>query len=131
MFRKTILIVDDEPIVTTTLVLIVNRFHEEFLAIGSNSVAEALTLDGEIHPDLVVLDVFMPDARGLRHANEMRDKYGCEILLMSGHGDAGTLVEEENRNNHVRPFEIIAKPIQPGELVKILREKFVRPNAHA
>jgi CheY-like chemotaxis protein len=58
MRHTTILVVDDEHIITDTMVMILNR---EFLAIGCYSAAEAIGIVRGILPDLVLLDVIMPN----------------------------------------------------------------------
>jgi DNA-binding response OmpR family regulator len=123
---STILVVDDEPIITQTLVLILNNFGHEFLAVGSTNAQEALAIVRGIHPDLVILDAVMPEVHGLEHAIEMREKYGCKVLMISGHGASASLFEELGRAGHA-PFEIMAKPIQPMELVEKIREMLRKP----
>lgn len=121
-----ILVVDDEPVITQTLVLILNRFSDEFFAIGSTNLADALKIVEGINPDLVLLDAIMPGARGLDHAIQMRDKSGCQVLMMSGQGVTATYLEEARRMGH-KSFEILAKPIHPNDLVDKIREVLRRP----
>jgi DNA-binding response OmpR family regulator len=120
MFRNTVLVVDDEPVIVETLVLILNKF-DDFVAFGSTNIKEALTIVRGIQPHLVLLDVMMPDVHGIEHAIEMRDQCGCKVLMMSGQGAAGQFIEEAVRAGHA-PFEILAKPIHPMELVEKIRE---------
>lgn len=121
MPRSLILVVDDEPVITETLVKIINSFDGEFLAIGSTEVTQALTLIRGIHPDLVMLDVVMPGAEGLAHAIEMRDTCGCTVLLMSGQSITSDLLEQLQRDDR-EPFEVVAKPVHPTELVDKIRD---------
>ena len=126
MAASIILVVDDEPVITKTLVLILNSFHGEFYAVGSTSIVEALTIVQGIHPDLVLLDAIMPGANGLDHAIQMRDKFGCKVLMMSGQGATAGYLDELNRSGDA-PFEIVAKPIHPNDLVARIREKLQSP----
>lgn len=125
MPASVILVVDDEPVITQTLVLILNSFKDEFFAIGTTSVHEALKIVEGIHPDLVLLDAIMPGAHGLDHALQMRDKSGCKILMMSGQGATANYLEETRLSGH-EPFEIMAKPIHPNDLVAKIREMLMR-----
>lgn len=125
MPASVILVVDDEPVITNTLVLILNSFKGEFYVVGSTNIAEALTIVQGIHPDLVLLDAIMPGANGLDHAVQMRDRFGCKVLMMSGQGATSVHLEELNRRGDA-PFEIVAKPIHPNELVSRLREILLR-----
>jgi DNA-binding response OmpR family regulator len=125
MPRSTILVVDDESVITQTIVLILNRFEDEFLGIGSTNVSEALTIVRAIHPDLVLLDAIMPGTNGLQHAIEMRENYGCNVLIVSGRADTADLLEDLNREGHER-FEVLAKPVHPNDLVAKIREMLQR-----
>jgi DNA-binding response OmpR family regulator len=121
-----ILVVDDEPVITKTLVLILNSLRGEFYAIGSTNLAEALTIVKGVHPDLVLLDVIMPGARGLEHALHMRDKSNCKVLIMSGEGATATYLDDSNRLGH-EPFDIVAKPVHPNDLIAKIREILQQP----
>lgn len=121
MPASVILVVDDEPIIVNTLVLVLNRTPEEFLAIGATNIAEALKLVHGIRPDLVLLDTMMPGVQGLQHAAEMRVKCGCKVLMMSGHTGTGGLIDAWNRAGN-EPFDIVAKPIHPLALISKIRE---------
>jgi DNA-binding response OmpR family regulator len=126
MPASVILVVDDEPVITRTLVLILNSFRDQFFAIGTTSIVDALKIVEGIHPDLVLLDAIMPGARGLDHALQMRDKSGCNVLMMSGQGATSTYIEESRLQGH-EPFEILAKPIHPNDLIQKIREILQRP----
>jgi DNA-binding response OmpR family regulator len=121
MPSSLILVVDDEPVITQTLVTILNKFGDEFIAIGSTRIAEALTIVRGIHPDLVLLDAVMPGSTGLDQALEMREKYGCKVLMMSGQIATGELLDKLIRGGH-EPLEILAKPVHPMELITKIRE---------
>jgi len=126
MAASVILVVDDEPVITKTLVLILNSFKDEFYAIGSTDIGEALTIVQGIHPDLVLLDAIMPRAIGLDHAVYMREKAGCKVLMMSGQGATAGYLDELNRQGGA-PFEILAKPVHPNDLISRIREMLQRP----
>lgn len=121
MPASIILVVDDEPVITRTLVLILNNLKDEFFAIGSTNVNEALKIVEGIRPDLVLLDAIMPGARGLEQALRMRDQLGCKVLMMSGQGATANLLDDSIRGGN-EPFEILAKPIHPNDLIAKIRE---------
>jgi DNA-binding response OmpR family regulator len=108
-------------------VLILNSFGQEFFAIGSINAQEALAIVQGIHPDLVILDAVMPGVQGLEHAIEMRDSFGCKVLMISGQGATASFLED-SRSGH-ESFEILAKPIHPMTLVEKIREMLQKPSS--
>jgi len=126
MAASIILVVDDEPVITQTLVLILNSFRDEFFAIGTTNVADALKIVEGIHPDMVLLDAIMPGTQGLDHAVQLRDKSGCKVLMMSGQGATANYLEESRLQGH-KPFEVLAKPVHPNDLIEKIREVLLRP----
>lgn len=118
---KTVLIVDDEPLVANTLAAILNLYVGEFVAVAATTVLDALAIIRGIMPDLVLLDVMLPGVEGLEHALKIRDECGCNVLLMSGAGGTATLLESLVQRG-IATFEIVPKPIPPRELITKLRE---------
>jgi DNA-binding response OmpR family regulator len=121
-----ILVVDHEEILVDTLVLILNSSQQEFLGVGSTNVVEALDIVRGIHPDLVLLDGTMPGTHSLDHAEEMREKWGCKILFMSGGAGVSRFLKEANQKNS-EPLEIVTKPLYAAELFEKIREMLRRP----
>lgn len=118
--RKIVFVVDDQPLIADTIALILNRVGEEFIAISCHSAAEAIITAEGIKPDLVLLDVRMPGVEGLEHAIALRDGLGCQVLLMSGAMETGSLLETIAAAG-ARPFSVVPKPIAPPELIKEIR----------
>lgn len=123
---RIVLVVDDEPNITRTLMLILNHSDLNVFAIGSTDLSDALGIVRGIRPDLVLLDVKMPGAVGLQHAVHMRDKCGCKVLLMSGQSSTGEEVEAYLAIGGV-PFELVAKPMHPADLMKKIQQMLNQP----
>lgn len=84
---RRVLIVDDVLDITSMLCDLVRLLgHEAFVA---NHGDEALELAGKIHPDLVLLDLGMPDPDGFEVARRLRAQPGgdlIQLIAMSGWG---------------------------------------------
>jgi len=108
-----IFIVDDEPVIASTLAAIL-RMHG-YTATFFTSPVEALAAAQSRTPDLLITDVVMPRMSGIDLAVRMRAQYpACKALLFSGHGAAFDLLREARAGGH--HFDLLLKPFLPAEL---------------
>lgn len=124
--RSTILVVDDDQHLADTCSLVLNRFRDEFVSFPAYDVRTALQILRGIRPDLVLLAAIMPDAEKLEHAITMRDVYGCNVLLMSGYPETTDLLDALSGEG-VEPFEILAKPTAPLDVIAKIRNVLSKP----
>lgn len=83
------LVVDDEPFLADTLVLILNRAG--FQASAAYSGIEAVEVAENLEPNLIISDIFMPYLSGIEAMIVIRGFLpACKILLFSGHTSATT-----------------------------------------
>ena len=116
----TILVVDDHRSIADTIVFILNALSGEFAAVAAYSGQQAVEMARSLLPDLVLLDVNLPDTIGLEHALAVRDQCGCKVLLMSGDSRTGEILLESDSGEGDR-FEILSKPMHPLELIDRVR----------
>lgn len=115
MSSGRILVVDDEADIRGLLEEILSEEGHEVEAAGS--AAEARELYQESEPDLVLLDIWMPDVDGitlLREWSDGEERRPCPVVMMSGHGTVETAVEA----TRLGAFDFIEKPVS---LAKLLR----------
>lgn len=88
----TVVIVDDHPIVRAGMRAILNAATEiEILGEGANGM-EALQLVANFHPDVLALDVQLPDINGLEVTRRLRESgTSTAILILTAHDDSQTL----------------------------------------
>src|SRR5262245_21842967 len=83
----TVLIVDDEP----TIVEVVSRYMERagYETLTASDGSEALSLAGQHDPDLVVLDVMLPELDGLEVMRRLHDGEGrpVPVILLTARGE--------------------------------------------
>jgi len=87
--HRRVLIVDDFNDITTMLSELVTVLGHE--AAVANHGDQAIALAREFHPDLVLLDLGMPDPDGYEVARRLRaepDGKDIQLVAMSGWGDA-------------------------------------------
>jgi two-component system response regulator DevR len=89
-----VLIVDDHELVRDGLRTLLNS-HDGLQVVGDARTAdEALALARHLLPDVVVLDVQLPDRTGFEICGEIRDAApDTRILLCSGLADGSVLIE--------------------------------------
>jgi CheY-like chemotaxis protein len=109
-----IFVVDDEPVIASTLAVIFNR--NGYSARCFTDPIEALAAAQSDAPDLLISDVAMPGLSGVDLAIQMRARYPeCKILLFSG--QAATLDLLENARAQGHDFHLLLKPVHPSELL--------------
>ena len=87
-----ILLVDDHEVVRQGLHSLIDQ-HEDLTVVGQAGTAdEALRRAGYDSPDLVVLDVRLPDASGVDVCKELRVRYpDLKIMMLTSHADGDAL----------------------------------------
>ncbi|HUZ11346.1 MAG TPA: response regulator transcription factor [Caulobacteraceae bacterium] len=105
---KTVLIVDDDADLRALLGEQL-ELHEEFAAQGAANAAEGMRLAKEIRPDIILLDVELPDMDG-REALKLLRGAGVStpvIMLTAASGDSDTILGlESGANAYVtKPFK--------------------------
>jgi DNA-binding response OmpR family regulator len=107
----TILLVEDER----KLRELVRSYLERggFTVLSTGSGAEALSLAGTASPDLVVLDLGLPDVPGETVARELRAVSATPILMLT----AKSSEEDRIRGLEMGADDYVTKPFSPRELV--------------
>jgi DNA-binding NtrC family response regulator len=114
MSGANILVVDDEADIRTLIKEILSEEGYRVETAGDASEARERLLSGK--PDLVLLDIWMPDTDGITLLNEWSEggQLSCPVVIMSGHGTVETAVEA----TRLGAADFIEKPLS---LAKLLR----------
>jgi len=83
--RRTILLVEDERSIAEPLAAALER--EGFDAQIAGTVAEALEQARKVQPDLVLLDVMLPDGSGFDVCRELRRTSQVPIIMLTARGE--------------------------------------------
>ena len=113
--RRTVLLVEDEESITTPLTAALAR--EGFDATVAATAAEALELARSLEPDLVLLDLMLPDGSGLDVCRELRRTSKVPIIVVTARGDEADRVV----GLELGADDYVVKPFSARELVARIR----------
>jgi two-component system nitrogen regulation response regulator NtrX len=113
---RTILIIDDEASIRQTLAGALN--DEGYRTLLAPNAAQGIELARKQNPDVILLDIWMPEIDGLTALNEMKQQ-GSEIpvIIMSGHGNIETAVKATK----LGAFDFVEKPIELDRILVLIR----------
>jgi len=108
-----ILVVDDEPDIGSLLQEILeDEGYRVQVAQSGQAARQAMRAH---RPDLVLLDIWMPDVDGITLLKEWSDEAGLPmpVIMMSGHGSVETAVEA----TRLGAYDFIEKPLSLAKLL--------------
>ena len=117
-----VLLVDDHEVVRQGLASLLER-HPGFQVVAqAGSVAEAIEVAGRYRPDLVVMDVRLPDGSGIEAAREIRAEHPhVKLLMLTSYPDedavfaaiaagaSGYLLKQSRGRDLVAALEAVAR----------------------
>lgn len=117
MSTQQILVVDDEPDIRLLLKEILE--DEGFAVSVAENAAQAREARRSRRPDLILLDIWMPDTDGITLLKEWSetDVLGSPVIMMSGHGTVETAVEA----TRLGAYDFIEKPLSIAKLLLTVR----------
>ncbi|MEO8152502.1 MAG: response regulator [Rhizobacter sp.] len=121
----TILVVDDELGIRALLSeILTDEGHSVELA---ENAAQARACRERVRPDLVLLDIWMPDVDGITLLKEWGAAalLNMPVIMMSGHGTIDTAVEATK----VGAIAFLEKPITLQKLLRAVEQALAKPAA--
>lgn len=122
-----ILVVDDEIGIRELLSeILVDEGHDVALAENATRAREARNVT---RPDLVLLDIWMPDTDGITLLKEWQagGQLNMPVIMMSGHGTIDTAVEA----TRIGAMDFLEKPIALQKLLGAVKRGLARPVSSA
>lgn len=116
MTKIKLLIVDDEIEFATTLA---ERMELRGIATQTaNNGKEALEMVHSSPPDVVILDLKMPDMSGLEVLERIKTMQpAIEVIMLTGHGSTASGIEGMEKG----AFDYIMKPVDLNDLLEKLK----------
>src|ERR1700686_2164620 len=121
--RSTLLVIDDEPRIRHLLQFALMEDYHVCLAAGGE---EGLSMTAQHQPDLVILDLLMPDMGGLEVCRALRTWYRRPILVLS----ALSRDQEIAAALDLGADDYLTKPFSPTVLLARVRALLRRAGQH-
>ena len=120
--KKTVLIIDDEPDTVTYFSSLLE--DNGYVTTTARNGAEAIERVKEARPDLITLDITMPETSGVRCYRDLRETEAWQtipVIIITGvSGDFRTFISSRK---HVPPPDgYLGKPVDATELLELVRK---------
>jgi response regulator NasT len=106
-----ILIAEDNDLVSLTLEEQLKGLGYDVIGIA-RSGAEAVNLAGRLKPDLIMMDIRMPEMEGTEAAARIRDASPVPIIMLTAYADKETIKKAEAAG----ALAYLVKPVNENEL---------------
>jgi two-component system, OmpR family, response regulator RegX3 len=121
--KRTILLVEDERSIVEPLAAALDR--EGFRCEIAGTVADALAKAGEVDPDLVLLDLMLPDGSGYEVCRELRTRSSVPIVMLTARGDEADRI----LGLELGADDYVVKPFSAREVAARIRAVLRRADA--
>ena len=122
--KLSVLLVDDSQVVLTQIESIIDQ-HEDVEVVGTaRNGAEAVQRVSQLHPDLVIMDIVMPEVDGLAALRLLRANHpDTPVAMLSSVGGMASKAEEAFR---LGAMQVLNKPIDAELLGALLAQECER-----
>jgi DNA-binding response OmpR family regulator len=113
--QRTVLIVEDDPASVDIFTTILN--HGGYDVLAAHTVAEGAAMAREHVPDLVVVDIGLPDALGFDLLDELTDDpltAHIPLIVCTVH----VFEHDQHRARRAGSDVFLCKPVEPRELLR-------------
>lgn len=114
-----ILVVDDDPAIRNLIHRFLSQKNYQIESAGDGKTA--LTIFEQFNPDLVILDVNLPDAIGYNLCQEMQSRTGVFVLLLTSRADASDKIKgfSQGADDYItKPFDLQELEYRVGAILK-------------
>jgi len=109
--RYRLLMIDDDAALSGLLAEYFERFGHNLVA--ATTASEGRRMLSAMHPDLLILDVMLPDADGMELCRSIRSESDIPIVMLTARGD----LPDRVLGLELGADDYIPKPFEPRELV--------------
>ncbi len=124
MNKQEILIIDDEDQIRR--LLSINLESNNYKIIEAENGQQGIRLAASHNPELIILDIGLPDKSGHDVLKELRMWYNKSILILSVHNNEKDIVKALDNG----ASDYLTKPFRTGELLARIRSSIRRYETH-
>lgn len=122
MSKSLILLIEDDPDIASANKIMLEL--EGYSVIEARTLKKGKELVESVSPDLVVMDIMLPDGNSLEYCRELRGKSGVRILFLSALGTKEDIVKGLRAGGD----DYLAKPYIMDELILRIQSLMRRGN---
>ena len=123
--QPLLLVADDEPRITKLVSMALSE--EGFRVVTASSGEEALLKAEQIRPDIILLDIVMPDLDGIEVMRQLRERRPVPVILLTAKGSTA----DKAKGLDLGADDYVAKPFHPDELAARVRAVLRRASGAA
>ena len=121
LISKKILAIEDDTDMTETIVDVLK--YEGYQAFGATSGADGVIVNDKENPDLIILDMRMPEMDGIETLRQIRQKdTKVRVVILTGYGHPDTIRAAADLD----VSEYLFKSFDNDTLVRIIGEVLAR-----
>lgn len=118
-----VLVAEDDFLVKAEVVRILSTKSYEIVGLASSG-REALEMAASLKPDVILMDIKMPELNGLEATRQIQEKWPTPVVILTAH-ESRDLVDEASK---VGAGAYLTKPLRPEELERALTIAMARHN---
>lgn len=117
MNKAKILVIDDQPAIHDIIELLLKT--EEFQIMNAFNGADGIRMASDEHPDLILLDIMMPDVDGFEVLKKIKEKgIPTRVIMVTGYGNS---IPDVVRFIKAGACDYLLKPVNPVEIIRAVR----------
>ncbi len=117
MNSKKILVIEDEALIRKTTCILLSK--EDYVAISANCGSEGIDLAGKERPDLILLDMMLPDTNGWDVLKSLKSDPATKDIPIILFTAADCEVPETSARER-GAAGVIHKPFYPHQILEII-----------